>query len=329
MTLRNALFCFPFHGCWRGFYNAQSVMDYGEFLRECKTGDILLFEGKGIYSWLIQCATQSKYSHIGMVVKIQVPGVKEPMTFLWESTKPDGSYDFITRVDKDGPRMVSIHEKVYEYSRANFSIHYRPFYLHDDSLVDDIQSGETSKRSWEIFMRGAQIPYETEYGELANAHKRWVVGSEAHTPANQNAVFCSEAVMWYYKEAVGLSLRDESHAVPLEWEPENFTPNDFAMESEGIPFAYASPPQATFGGQYVLATRDAANPKLAEKYRQFQTEKRKLAEAFSKAIDEHTSVKDRVLYIEGPSMPRILFGTNAYQEDDASGMGKIELADYP
>ena len=34
-----------------------------------KSGDILLFEGKGFISWLIKTATRSKFSHVGLVYR--------------------------------------------------------------------------------------------------------------------------------------------------------------------------------------------------------------------------------------------------------------------
>lgn len=316
MAVRNAFFCFPFSLCCNGPGYSGVPIDYKDFLAQCKTGDILLFEGKGVYSRIIQCAGTTKYSHIGMIVKMKVHGVDEPMFFVWESTKPDGSFDFITRTDKDGPRMVNLHEKLYEYSRANYSIHYRPLWMHDERLIGKMENGEASDKSWDIFIKGSRALYETNYGELANAHKRWVVGSETHTSENQKALFCSEALMWYYKEALGLSLLDESRAVSIEWEPENFTPEDFAESTEGIPFAYSVPPQATFGGQYIVAARDVPNPLLKKKYLEFTKNEKRLEEAFTMVLRNAFKLNaDSSVRIPGIEMPLILFGSNAPDQE--------------
>ena len=57
------------------FVNKKSVIkdmvEYDEIRNELKTGDIVLFGGKSFVSWLIKKITKNKYSHIGMVLKIE------------------------------------------------------------------------------------------------------------------------------------------------------------------------------------------------------------------------------------------------------------------
>jgi hypothetical protein len=309
-------------------------LKYEEFLSQVKTGDIFLFEGTGGYSWAIQCATGMRYSHVGVVVKLVDP--KDPTRthfMIWESTGPDGSYDFITQRDKNGLRLVSMHEKLYEYARRNFSISYRPITIWDEKARRRIGEGEAGMKAWTLFLQGSHIPYETNYVELANAHKRWVVGSSGDVMKDQQSlksVFCSEAVMWFFRDAIGLSMEDEEEGIT--WLPRDFTPADFARETEGIPFAYSDPPGASFGGQYVVASRELIGKGLAKRYREHMRDQRRIGRAFQtmlKASVKRTDTRDgggRTVHINGKKLWRVDFGENAYPLTDAeTGTASVSL----
>ena len=58
-------------------------MKYEKLRTKLKTGDIVLFSGKGFVSWLIKWFTKSKWSHVGMAMRI----LDYDMVLLWESTR--------------------------------------------------------------------------------------------------------------------------------------------------------------------------------------------------------------------------------------------------
>ncbi|MHA1682434.1 MAG: hypothetical protein ACTSUE_15965 [Promethearchaeota archaeon] len=312
------------------------ALDYESFLSQAKTGDILLFEGKGGFSWVIQCFTHMRYSHIGVVIKMIDPeNPTKPHFMLWESTGSDGTYDFVTGTDKNGLRLVSMHEKLYEYARQNYGISYRPMTVHSEKIRDRIGQGEAGLNAWELIMRGAQIPYETDYVELANAHKRWVVGSSGNPAEDRRslkAVFCSEGVMWFYRDAMGLSLHDEQEGI--EWLPRDFTPEDFAQETEGVPFVYSDPSQASFGGQYLVASRESIDDGLKQRYQAYMKSQPALGNRFHAMVDGAVSTTETLdgggnaVHINGSKLWTVDFGQNQYPGTDEKGMQSVTLDQY-
>lgn len=310
-------------------------LDYESFLSQVKTGDIFLFEGRGGASWTIQCFTGMRYSHIGMAVKMIDPeDPRNPQYMIWESARPGGSYDFITGTDKNGLRLVNMHEKLYEYATLNYSISYRPITVWDDAVREKIGEGEAFMKAWALFLQGAHIPYETNYVELANAHKRWIVGSSGDLLKDRQSlksVFCSEGVMWFFQNAMFLSLEDEEEGIT--WLPRDFTPEDFAKESEGVPFTYSDPPQASFGGQYVVASRGSINKGLKQRYQEYLRSQPILAKRFhamvSSAIRVSSSAENKIVNVDGRKLWKIDFGQNAYPlKDVETGMTSVSLDKY-
>lgn len=46
----------------------EKILDYAKIRNRFKNGDVLLYQGKGLFSRLIKKITQSKYSHSGIVI---------------------------------------------------------------------------------------------------------------------------------------------------------------------------------------------------------------------------------------------------------------------
>jgi hypothetical protein len=64
-------------------------MDYDELAPKLQTGDVILFRGNGLISWLIELLTNSVFSHIGTVFR--EPGSTGPNgLFIWQSFEPEG-----------------------------------------------------------------------------------------------------------------------------------------------------------------------------------------------------------------------------------------------
>ena len=92
-------------------------MNYNEI--EFNTGDIILFSDENYSTWLdylsylIQSFTQSKYSHVGMVVKD--PLIKGKIVnglYLLESTAFDGIKDIDDNKTKFGVQIVPLKERL-------------------------------------------------------------------------------------------------------------------------------------------------------------------------------------------------------------------------
>jgi len=252
-------------------------ISYEYFLRTAKTGDLILFEGKGLSSCLIQCSTQVRYSHIGMVLRIRDEKASgQDHIFIWESTRPDQTYDFLTGTDKDGPRLISAHERIFTYARNNYTVTYRPMKIWDSRIIEQMGSGLTDLYMWATILLMSRLPYELNMRELANAHLRMITGIDN---PNQKSIFCSELVAITYRNGMGLSLTDIETGI--QWAPQDFTPEDFAEQTQGIPFAKDSysrdgmhmirPAQTTYSGQYVLSSYSHIDSVLVNLYRGFLT----------------------------------------------------------
>ena len=79
---------------------------YPELRPELKTGDILLFRGRGITSWAIERTGWP--SHIGMVVKAEDVDV----LFCWESTTLNNVVDADTGEKWNGVQLDLLSERV-------------------------------------------------------------------------------------------------------------------------------------------------------------------------------------------------------------------------
>lgn len=72
------------------------------------TGDIVLFHGLGWDSDVIEILEQSRWTHVGMVVR--TPGIGYPL--LWESFPFTFVEDVLLHENKSGARLVSLDERL-------------------------------------------------------------------------------------------------------------------------------------------------------------------------------------------------------------------------
>lgn len=267
------------YGISREEEGTREIVGYDYFMKTAKTGDILLFEGNGMFSWVIQCFSQVRYSHVGIVVRLRDESNGKDYLFVWESTKEDYTYDFLSGGDKDGPRLVSAHEKLYQYSKENYSITYRPMQVQDTRIIQDMEDGITDIYMWALLFLMSGTPYERDLLELGNAHLRLVTGvTEYRENHNRSSMFCSELVSYTYRNGMGFSLLD--YRLGRSMAPEDFSPEDFAELTQGIPFTMdfydeegsgqlIRPAQAIIGNQFIIATPSREDKTLKNMYERF------------------------------------------------------------
>ena len=138
-------------------------MKYEDIRSELKTGDVLLFSGKGFVSWLIKLATFSQYSHVGMVYVIG-RGV-----YCWESTS-------ISK-HRDGVQISLLSNRLLSY-KGTVSV--RRLETNRDS--DFYNSLEDFRQQ----VKGRK--YEQNIWELMGAALPW------RNTVNLVTIFCSELV---------------------------------------------------------------------------------------------------------------------------------------
>lgn len=178
---------------------------YEDLRSGLKTGDILLFAGRGGMSSWIKWFTRSPWSHVGMVVREQALD----SVFVWESTTLNDLKDMDTNVPRKGVQLVGLRERVMGYDGE---IAVRP-------LSRRLSAAQLANLG-RLRSRLAGRPYERSKVELLKA------AADMLMPPNREdltSVFCSELVAEAY-QAMGLLGEDR---------PSNeYTPADFGSRAD-------------------------------------------------------------------------------------------------
>lgn len=185
-------------------------MKYEDIREILKTGDIVLFSGKGGISHGIKLVTNSKWSHVGMVLRL--PDSKA--AFLWESTTLSNLKDAIDGKAKRGVQLVLLSDRLQKYD--------------GEAAIRRLQNYEVEineyKNLMELREKLRNRPYEKDKLELIKAAYDGPLG---HNEEDLSSLFCSELVAEAYQE-VGLLQKPPSGLPSNE-----FTPKDFA-EKRGL-----------------------------------------------------------------------------------------------
>jgi len=180
------------------------MVKYHEIRMAMKTGDLVLFSGEGFVSNLIKLATRSKYSHVGMVLKIN----QFDFIALWESTTLNSAGDINGQYVK-GVQISQLSARIDDFEGE---VYWRPLQwpIGHDGLLKLAQLRQE--------LKGRR--YETSENELFKSVYDGILGNNEH---DLSSVFCSELVAEAY-QTVGLLSADR---------PSNeFTPADFGIISD-------------------------------------------------------------------------------------------------
>ncbi len=184
-------------------------MYYNEIRSKLKTGDMVLFSGKGIVSNFIKVFTSSPYSHVGMVVKIH----EWDMVLLWESTTLSKIKDIRSGTVRQGVQLVPLSERVksYQGTMGVRFLNIQRTYLMDEALA---------KLRREVSGR----PYEENKLELFKSAYDFFGGKNEE---DLSSLFCSEMVAEGYQR-MGL-LEEPPKGLPSnEYTPANLA--DYSLE---------------------------------------------------------------------------------------------------
>lgn len=173
---------------------------------EMRTGDILLFSGRGLISRGIQAITGSRWSHVALV--LEVP--EYDFVCCFESTTLSDIPDLTTGAAVKGVQLVPLSQRLDSYDGA--AVAWRP--------VDAPRSAATVAAALAVRREFAGRPYEENQIELLRAALDTF--SLRQNQPDASSVFCSEltAIMW---QRMGWL---NSHLAPNE-----FTPVDFAGDT--------------------------------------------------------------------------------------------------
>lgn len=178
---------------------------YSEIRPTLSTGDLVLFSGSGIISASIKFFTRSKYSHIGMVLRLE-----HDFLAIWESTTLSPIIDLDTGLPAKGVRVVPLSESI----RSARNVVVRRL-LEADITPSDIE------RLMQLRKDFIGKPYEQHERELIKAAYD---GPGGRNHPDLSSIFCSELVAAAYQH-IGL--------IDPDLPSNEFTPGDFS-EGNGL-----------------------------------------------------------------------------------------------
>ena len=197
---------------------------YETVRKKIKTGDLVLFSGKGGISHGIKLVTNSKWSHIGMALKLSESGA----IFLWESTTLSNLKDAIDGKSKRGVQLVLLSDRLRTY-KGKKSVRHLKYTIKEKEYLKLMRFREKVKNR----------PYEKSKLELIKAAYDGPLG---HNEEDLSSLFCSELVAEAYQQ-IGL-LKSPPKGLPSN----EYTPKDFT-EDKGLVLEKG----ATLGAEIKLA----------------------------------------------------------------------------
>ena len=183
-------------------------MKYTQIRNKLETGDIVLFSGKGGISAGIKWFTISKWSHVGMVVRLP----DWNMVLLWESTTLSNIADVMDGKAKQGVQLVALSERLRTYG--------------GEAAIRRLSVKRTAAMNNALMKLRQEVkgrPYEKSKVELVKAAYDGWWGENTE---NLSSLFCSELVAEAYQR-MGL-LSNAKRALASN----EFTPKDFSAAAD-------------------------------------------------------------------------------------------------
>ena len=180
---------------------AKAANSYDKIRNRLRTGDIVLFSSGGVFGSAIQLITRSKWSHVGMVVRVP----EWDFVLLWESVLARDMVDLHTGKVKQGVRLTALSDSLTKYD-CDIAVRRLSPCL-DAKQIKDLQSFREQMKN---------RPYEKRYLELMKSAYDGVGGNNQEC---LSSVFCSELVAESY-QVMGI--------LPDHTPSNEYTPADFS-----------------------------------------------------------------------------------------------------
>ncbi len=189
------------------------IRRYATLRRTLKTGDLVFFAGRGLVSDSIKAVTDSRWSHVAMVMVLP----EYDFVCLWESTTLSNLKDLNLGHSHEGVQLVPLSTRLRHYE--------------GDMALRKLEDVRLGKRDLQKLMalrrRLSGRPYEESTLELMTAAYDGPLGEQKE---NLSSLFCSELVAETY-QALGLircGRKDKSS--------NEYTPADFSEGTENLPW---------------------------------------------------------------------------------------------
>jgi hypothetical protein len=195
---------------WHAAVNDPVVMPsqpYAQLREQLKTGDLVLFSGRSWAARLVRGFTGSRWSHVGLVVRLP----EHPQTpLLWEATRASKVQDIVQGCAFDGVQLVSLDDRVAGYQGL----------VAVRRLQGVVTDAQARQRLDELMLAWQAKPYRNFVRQHLSF---WVRGEQGL--AFQKGGFCSELVAEVYRQW---------RLLPADMPARNYVPRDFASEA-GVP----------------------------------------------------------------------------------------------
>lgn len=183
-----------------------TVHTYEAIRPELGTGDIVLFSGKGPISAGIKVGTRSRWSHVGMLIKLK----EYDFLTLWESTTLRSVDDVVYKRPVSGVQLVPLSARLNSYTGVAAV-----------RILQGVHFNDGQTRALMALRRNLSgRPYERSKIELIKAAYDGAFGANEE---DLSSLFCSELVAEAYQN---LGLLDGDT-------PSNeYTPADFSQDRD-------------------------------------------------------------------------------------------------
>ena len=168
------------NGSYEEALTEDTMISLEELIATCRTGDIILLRGKGMFSNIIRMTSGIPFwSHIGLVYRTNAKS--EPM--LFESTIDEEPFDLLTNTFKDGPKLSDLRSKIHDYGA--YTVTYRKLHTGNPEQSSRIRK-EWKTRLFKFIREVSHKHYETSHLQLLKSPFR------ANTSADDSSYFCTE-----------------------------------------------------------------------------------------------------------------------------------------
>ncbi|MDD7984471.1 YiiX/YebB-like N1pC/P60 family cysteine hydrolase [Lentisphaera marina] len=186
------------------------MTEYDKHRNSLETGDIILFSGPGILSAGIKLGSLCKWSHVGMVVRVQNPDI----ALIYQATPSTAVKDFFLKKENPGVQINVLSHVIETYpgdiSLRKLNVERTQEFLDGLSAFrKEIQGRPFEESKWEIILAAYDGPFGSNQEE------------------DLSSLFCSELIAEAYQR-MGLLLGDEAGGKLSN----EFTPRDFSEKGK-------------------------------------------------------------------------------------------------
>lgn len=197
----------------------QTVVKYDKIKDLLNTGDLILFHGTLRASEMIEFAEQSKWSHVGMVIKSQDIGINDSdKLLLWESNTLTNLNDEILKNVKTGPMFVDLYRRLLTDLEDKYDNVFEIRYLKmNDELKNNIQMLD-KLRKFILDVHTDSYP-KSELKMIED----FLEGRIFNKNTDNKNFFCSELIAATY---MNMGILEEDHS------PNSYMPKDFSNSNK-------------------------------------------------------------------------------------------------